>query len=190
MDRPLSGTRLARTLALVLLIPYALVRLRDAEYWDLLDDVNLAIHEAGHLVFSPFGDHLGFLGGSLLQLIVPSVFVGYFWRSRQRFAAGITLSWVAVNLLYVSRYIGDARAQELPLLGGENAIHDWWYLLTEWDLLPSDMAIARAVHFGAALSFVLSAALALLALQGANERARTEDLLPARPSAPLDLETR
>ena len=52
-----------------------------------------------------------------------------------------------MNLLNVARYIGDARAQELPLLGGEDSIHDWWYLLINWDLLPRDLTIARWVHF-------------------------------------------
>jgi len=47
--------------------------LRGAEDWDLLDDINLAIHETGHLVFSPIGDQMGFLGGSLFQVIVPGV---------------------------------------------------------------------------------------------------------------------
>jgi hypothetical protein len=54
----------------------------------------------------------------------------------------------------VARYIGDARAQDLPLLGGENTVHDWWYLLTEWDLLPHDLAIARWVRMAGAVAFV------------------------------------
>ena len=56
----------------------------------------------------------------------------------------------------MSLYIGDARAQELPLLGGENAIHDWWYLLIEWDLLPQDLVIARWVRMAGALAFVVA----------------------------------
>ena len=35
-------------------------------------------------------------------------------------AASVVLAWVAVNLLIFARYIGDSRAQELPLLGGES----------------------------------------------------------------------
>ena len=54
----------------------------------------------------------------------------------------------------VARYIGDARAQELPLLGGEDSIHDWWYLLINWDLLPRDLTIARWVHFAGAVAFL------------------------------------
>ena len=139
---------------LVLVATYAVVRIRNPEYWDFLDDLNLAVHEAGHLVFSAFGETLTILGGSLFQVIVPLAFVGYFARTKQRYAAAVTMAWVGVNLLNVARYIGDARAQELPLLGGEDSIHDWWYLLINWDLLPQDLVIARWVHFAGTVTFL------------------------------------
>lgn len=41
----------------------------------LIDGVNLVIHEAGHAVLSPFGELPTVAGGSLLQVIVPAVFV-------------------------------------------------------------------------------------------------------------------
>jgi hypothetical protein len=138
----------------VVIAIYAIARIRNPEYWDPLDDLNLAVHEAGHLVFSAFGETLTILGGSLFQVIVPAAFVGYFAKTRQRYAASVTMGWVGVNLLNVSRYIGDARAQELPLLGGEDSIHDWWYLLINWDLLPRDTAIARWVHFFGVVAFL------------------------------------
>ena len=143
-----------RVAALVVIAIYAIARLSNPEYWDPLDDLNLAVHEAGHLVFSPFGETVTILGGSLFQVIVPAAFVAYFARTRQRYAAAVTMSWVAVNLLNVARYIGDARAQELPLLGGDNSIHDWWYLLINWDMLPRDLTIAWWVHFAGVVAFL------------------------------------
>jgi len=143
-----------RVVALVLIALYAIARVRNPEYWDPLDDLDLAVHEAGHLVFSAFGETLTILGGSLFQVIVPATFVGYFAKTRQRYAASVTMAWVGVNLLNVSRYIGDARAQELPLLGGEDSIHDWWYLLINWDLLPRDTVIARWVHLFGVVAFL------------------------------------
>jgi hypothetical protein len=145
-----------RVAFLVLIAAYAIARVRNAEYWDPLDDLNLAVHEAGHLVFSAFGETLTILGGSAFQVIVPLAFVGYFARTKQRYAASVTMSWVGVNLLNVARYIGDARAQELPLLGGEDSIHDWWYLLINRDLLPQDTVIARWVHFFGVVAFLTS----------------------------------
>jgi hypothetical protein len=157
-DPPCENASVLRTrvriAALALTAIYAIARLRNPEYWDLLDDLNLAVHEAGHLVFSPFGETMSILGGSVFQVIVPAAFVAYFARSKQRYAAAVTMSWVAVNLRNVARYIGDARAQELPLLGGEDSIHDWWYLLINWDLLPKDLTIAWWVHFGGAVAFL------------------------------------
>ncbi|HEX5074191.1 MAG TPA: hypothetical protein VFW03_13330 [Gemmatimonadaceae bacterium] len=149
----MARTRI-RIAALVFIAIYAIARLGNPEYWDPLDDLNLAVHEAGHLVFSGFGETMTILGGSLFQVIVPAAFVAYFARTRQRYAAAVTMSWVAVNLLNVARYIGDARAQELPLLGGEDSIHDWWYLLINWDLLSRDLTIARWVHFAGVVSFL------------------------------------
>lgn len=148
-----------RPLRLAVLVPlalYAIARLRDARWWDLLDDLNLAVHEAGHIVFSPFGDQLAALGGSLFQLLVPIAFVVYFWRTGQRWASGVTLAWVAVNCLNVGVYAADARAQDLPLLGGENVIHDWWFVLINWDLLAYDQAIGRTFHAAGFFLFLLA----------------------------------
>ncbi len=151
-----SPRLLLRLLAVPCIAAYGLSRLRAPDYWDLLDDLNLAIHEAGHLVFQPFGEQGMTLGGSLFQVLVPAVFVAYFLRRGQRFAAAVVMAWVGANLFNVATYIGDARAQELPLLGGENAVHDWWFLLTEWDLLPRDLTIARDVRAAGVLAWLLS----------------------------------
>ena len=170
----------ARIGGIVLVALYALRRLADAEHWDLLDDLNLAVHEAGHLVFAPLGEMMATLGGSLFQVLVPLAFVFYFARTRQRFAAAVTLAWVGASLLNVSRYIGDARAQELPLLGGENAVHDWWWILIEWDLLARDLVIARAVHASGALAFVGAVAIGAAAALG-DARRRGASAADRRP---------
>jgi hypothetical protein len=117
----------------------------------LLDHVDLAIHEAGHVVFSPFGEFVGVAGGTLLQLLLPAAFVAYFFRTGQVYAAFITLFWVAQSLHNVSVYIADARAQLLPLVGGEYVIHDWAYMLSRLRLLTDDRTIASLVRAAAAL---------------------------------------
>jgi hypothetical protein len=125
---------------------------RDPATWSLLDDVNLAIHEAGHVLFSPFGEFLMMLGGSLLQLLVPAAFVAYFARSRQWFAAGIVTFWFVVSLINVGTYVGDARARELPLITGDPTTHDWTWLLIRMDLLEHDR---RIMDFAYRLATVL-----------------------------------
>ena len=170
VDGPGSVLRTRLRIAfLVVIAVYAIARVRNPGYWDPLDDLNLAVHEAGHLVFSAFGETPTILGGSAFQVIVPLAFVAYFARTKQRYAAAVTMSWVGVNLLNVARYIGDARAQELPLLGGEDSIHDWWYLLINWDLLSHDTVIARCVHFFGAVAFITALLAGFMTLKAPSE---------------------
>src|SRR5687767_7431080 len=65
-----------------------------ADTWTILDNIDLAIHEAGHMVFMPFGEFMMVLGGSLFQIIVPAVFVGYFAKQRQWYSAFFLLFWL------------------------------------------------------------------------------------------------
>jgi hypothetical protein len=111
-----------------------------------LDLVNLVFHEAGHAVFGFFGDFLGILGGSLMQVLVPSIATGHFILYGQRWSGMVTLFWVGQSLFNVSVYVKDARAQALPLLGGDDAIHDWNWLLGWFGLLSWDQVIGGAIY--------------------------------------------
>lgn len=155
---PMSFTRGAKLGLLVILAIYGISCLRHPQAGHLIDGVDLAIHETGHLVFAPFGEVIQFMGGTLFQLIVPVTFLVYFLKfalKRDDFAASVMLWWVAVNLWNISVYMADARAQELPLVGGGE--HDWAYLFGRAGWLAHDTAIARAVQalgvlvFGVAL---------------------------------------
>ncbi len=127
-------------------------------YVPLLSDIDLAIHEFGHMLFMPFGiqffgSTMMILGGSLTQVAFPLVFFGYFMRKqddgrrRDLFAAMVCLWWSGINLLSVAMYCADSRAGQLMLLDGstgqESDGHDWNNLLTRWGLLQHDTAIAR-----------------------------------------------
>jgi len=155
--------RAARLAFLAFLGIYGVVSLRTPGAGRLLDSVDLAIHETGHLVFAPFGEVLGFLGGTLFQLLLPSAFVTHFMRRGDRDAAAVCLWWVGQNCWNISVYVADARAQDLPLVGGGE--HDWAYLLDAADWLSHDLAIARAVH---ALGVVLFLVALWLGYRAAN----------------------
>jgi hypothetical protein len=114
-----------------------------AEWIPIIDDANLIIHEAGHPLFALFGETMGFLGGTILQLLLPLVFGFSFLRRADLFAALIMLWWFGQNLLGVGRYIADARAQALPLIGGE---HDWAFLLGRFGVLEHDILIGTVVR--------------------------------------------
>jgi hypothetical protein len=139
----------------------------DLGYVPLLSDIDLAIHEFGHMLFMPFGiqflgETMMILGGSLTQVAFPLVFFGYFWRKqddgrrRDLFAAMVCLWWSGINLLSVAIYCADSRAGQLMLLDGstgqESDGHDWNNLLTRWGLLAHDTAIARRMR---AIAFVV-----------------------------------
>lgn len=149
--------RLALTAGLALYGLYLLTHLGE---YGLMDSVDLPIHETGHLVFGPFGEFIGFLGGTLFQLIVPVTFVIYFWRRRDRHSASVVLWWVAQNCWNISVYVRDARAQELPLVGGGE--HDWAYLLGELGWLRHDIAIGRVVWAVGVCIFVYSVILGIM----------------------------
>ena len=144
----------AKVAILVFMAGYGIVTIRSPDQFRLLDNVDLAIHETGHLVFTPFGEFLGFAGGTLFQLLIPLAFFGYFLRQHNRFAASVTLWWVAQNCWNIARYLKDARAQELPLVGGGQ--HDWTYLLYKMGVLQNDLAIGQAIYVTGVILFALS----------------------------------
>jgi hypothetical protein len=121
-----------------------------------LDSLDLAIHETGHLIFAFDGETLAILGGTLLQLIVPALFAVALWRSGDRHGATVPLWWMGQNCWNISVYIKDARAQQLPLVGG--GAHDWANLLGEWGLLSRDQAIGGAVYLVGVLLYVVAIA--------------------------------
>ena len=124
--------------------------------WHFIDNVNLIIHEAGHVIFMPFGTFLYILGGSLFQVLFPAVFVYYFYRQQSFFEASLLLFWVGQNLLNVSVYASDAVVMQLPLLGGDNVGHDWNNLLTMTGTLKYTNIIGSGIYL-AGISVIICA---------------------------------
>jgi hypothetical protein len=67
------------------------------------------------------------------------------------------LFWVGESILNVSVYAGDSLALQLPLLGGQDSIHDWNYLLSSLNLLPATAKIAGAIRLLGTLVIALAA---------------------------------
>lgn len=123
--------------------------------YHFLDGVNLLVHEAGHILFMPFGSVMAVAGGTILQLLFPLAFVLYFARQRKAFETGVCGVWAAESLMYTARYLGDAEAQVLPLVGGH--LHDWTFLLGRVGLVEQSEQIGRLVHIAASLLAILAA---------------------------------
>jgi len=114
----------------------------------ILDSANLAFHEAGHPLFGILSERLMVYGGTLMQLLMPGICT--FEMRRQQKYAGFyfCLIWFAENLLNVARYMADARAHKLPLVGGMDPeeFHDWTRILGNWGLLSWDTSLANCLR--------------------------------------------
>jgi len=136
-------------------------------YGSFLHNVNLLFHEAGHVLFRPFGRFMTVLGGSLLQIIMPlTVMLVFLLKERNTFAAAFGLWWTGQNFMDLAPYINDARTGQIPLVGGGTGtdrpgMHDWFNILSDLGMLNNDHTVAKmANNFGVLLmllSFVWGA---------------------------------
>jgi len=120
--------------------------------------VNLPFHEAGHIIFSPFGRFIGVLGGTLGQLLMPlTCLLVLLIKTRDTFGASVALWWLGESFMDIAPYINDARALNLALLAGVTGrdvpdYHDWEFILRSLGLLEYDHALA---HFSYGIGILL-----------------------------------
>jgi len=137
-----------------------------SDYWQesFMHNINLPFHEAGHLIFSPLGEFMTVLGGSLFQVLMPLICAGAFLlKNRDPFGASVGLWWAAQSLMDVSPYIDDARDLQLVLLGGVTGAevedyHDWERILRWLNLLPYDHTIAALAKGLGSVAMILALA--------------------------------
>lgn len=134
---------IGRSLLILFLLFFSFQLLSSPNPWIFIDYLNLLIHEAGHLILLPFGQFIHVLGGSTMQIFIPCLFFGYFLRRQEFFSVSFTLFWIADNIINVAAYMKDAIPMSLPLLGGDNVIHDWNYLFSTTHLLPASYIIGQ-----------------------------------------------
>lgn len=156
MDGSLTVSRAGRWLLLVMLARWTWLFLA----WPMREDtigssflhlISLPFHEAGHILFSPFGDLTMALGGSLTQILVPVICgLAFLTTSPNPFGAAVMTWWVGENLLDVAVYVNDARSLTLTLLGGHTGAevegHDWERILQLTNLSVHDHQIAWTAH--------------------------------------------
>ena len=110
----------------------------------------LVFHEAGHVIFRPFGQWMTVLGGSLFQVLFPGILAGaLLWKNRDPFGAAIGLWLVGISIVDVSPYMYDAWDPVLPLLGGgtgADSFHDWIFLFDSMNLLHRAQRIGGIAH--------------------------------------------
>ncbi len=109
----------------------------------VIDTIDLFIHEGGHFFFGFMGRMIYFMGGSLMQVVLPSLTIWVFLKSGFRTLIG-TLYWLGHNMINVSVYIGDAPYKRLPLIS-DSAIHDWNWIFTHAGMMDSAVTISCIV---------------------------------------------
>jgi hypothetical protein len=109
----------------------------------MVDHANLLFHEAGHPIIGIFSSRLEPYGGTIGQLTFPVVLAISFWRKREALSFAGSVIWFFENWLNIARYMADARAQVLPLVGGGE--HDWTNIFSRWRVLGYDTQIAHVV---------------------------------------------
>lgn len=125
---------------------YVAVCAANPSTYRFLDRVDLVFHEAGHVIFGFFGEFIGVLGGSIMQVLIPAILVGYFFFHRQPYSAAVTLFWVAQSLFNVCVHVKDARTKVLPLLGDNISAHDWHNILGRLHLLNWDQVFGNLIY--------------------------------------------
>ena len=170
----MPASRLLRLALTILLAAWGwAIQLRPMERGWFLQNVNLAVHETGHLVFTPLGEFMHFAGGSIFQLLVPLAFVAYFLRRGDQHAATVALWWEATNWWYVAVYVDDAQRLQLDLVGGGE--HDWAYLLGELGKVHASAEIAARVHAVGTVLLVVATIFGVLTATRAAVREATAE---------------
>lgn len=146
----------------LIIFPIALYWTLNRGEYGLIDNLNLVIHEAGHLFFKFLGKFIYTLGGTLMQIILPSLIVWIFLKNNYRTGVQFSLSWLGQNFINISVYAADAQARKLPLLGGKKVYHDWHYMLTELGILEYDYLVGYFFYSVAIIIFIIVILLPLI----------------------------
>lgn len=129
----------------------------DGASW-LIHPIDLAFHEAGHLLTMAFGKFVSALGGTLFQCLIPLLCIAYFFRRREPMGMAAAGLWLGENFIDVGRYVADARARQLDLVSlGPVAEHDWTYLLGTLGLLRWDTTLGACLVAGGCLIMLAAA---------------------------------
>ena len=158
-----------RALLLVILALLQLLHVR------LFSGITLAFHEMGHLLFAWAPHFITALMGSVFQVAVPVIVIIVFYRQPDYFGMSVGGIWLGYSLWELSDYVGDARSQDLPLVGfasQEDLTHDWHYLLGKLHMLPADHFFAfmlKVLSLGAAVTSVSFAVWLLMLMSGRAE---------------------
>ncbi len=124
------------------------------------------IHEAGHLLFLPFGTFLIHAGGSITEVLFPLLLVILFLYRQAYFTATVFLYWVSIGLHSAAQYIGQAQSvipegvmlwTPAGIAITETPIHgDWTWALLEINAIGRTFSIAAKVEYASKAVLLLA----------------------------------
>jgi len=148
----------------------------------LLEWVNLAIHQGGHMATYSASDVQNAMAGPIAQVAVPLLIAMYFlFRRGDWIAAGVCLVWAAASAAEVSLFVADAPTQKLDLLGDDK--NDWALILGPdgYGALDKSEWLAHKIRDYASVAAVLGALLCLAApLRTQRRRPHPESMTSTR----------
>src|SRR4030065_1705175 len=148
--------QIKRWLPTAIMLPIMVWLILNRGTYTWIDNAYLVIHEAGHFFFMFFGKFIYTLGGTLMQILLPSLITWYFFRNNYRTGAQVGLLWLGQNFINIGVYAADAQARKLPLLGGNKVYHDWHYLLREIGILEFDYIVGYTFLGIAIIIFIIA----------------------------------
>jgi hypothetical protein len=158
-------TELKKWVPSIILLPICIYLVLNRGHYGLIDNADLVIHEAGHFFFRLFGKFIYTAGGTLMQIIIPSLIIFYFFKNMYRLGVQIGMLWLGQNLINISVYAADAKAQRLPLLGGHSVYHDWHYMLGQIGLLDYSAEVGYFIAGLAIIIFIVMLIMPLIIIE-------------------------
>jgi hypothetical protein len=166
VPRPVWYGRLG-LLAVIAVWATSVVLSRMTEPPTLLHLTVILFHEAGHVIFMPFGEALRVAGGTLGQLLMPLVCAVALHRRGDNFGAAICLAWMGMSVMDASVYAYDAADPLLPLIGGgtgSDSFHDFIFLFERYGQLGHARGWAMAMKALGAIAACVALAWAAVLL--------------------------
>jgi len=166
VPRPVWYGRLA-LLAVVAVWATSVLLSRMTEPPTLLHLTVILFHEAGHVIFMPFGEAARVAGGTLGQLLMPLICAVALHRRGDNFGAAICAAWMGMSLMDASVYAYDAADPLLPLIGGgtgSDSFHDFVFLFERYGQLGHERGWAMAMKALGAIAVYAALAWAAVVL--------------------------
>lgn len=115
--------------------------------------INFGVHEIAHIIAFFLPPLAVAMAGSIGEISFTLLILYATLKAKSYFATVFAGLWVMLGFMSVGRYMADARAQSLPLIGpGETVQHDWNFVFSQLGLLNADTIIGGAVSaYGVAI---------------------------------------